>query len=42
MPQISKPLTDSQIKQAKPRAKEFKLSDGKGLFLRVRPSGSKD
>jgi integrase len=42
MPKIVKPLTDSQIKQAKPKEKEFKLSDGEGLFLRVRPSGSKD
>ncbi len=34
-------LTDSALKAAKPRVKEFKLSDGKGLFLAVRPNGQK-
>ena len=28
-------LTDSKIKQAKAEAKDYKLSDGKGLFLLV-------
>jgi integrase len=35
------PLTDKAIRNAKPRAKPFKLSDGGGLFLLVQPSGSK-
>lgn len=35
------PLTDTEIKKAKPRDKEYELSDGDGLMLRVRPSGSK-
>ncbi|MSQ54597.1 MAG: DUF4102 domain-containing protein [Betaproteobacteria bacterium] len=35
------PLTDTRIKQAKPRAKPYKLVDGEGLFLLVNPNGSK-
>lgn len=35
------PLTNTEIKQAKPREKIFKLSDGKGLQLRVKPNGNK-
>jgi len=34
-------LTDMQVSKAKPKAKDFKLSDSNGLFLLVRPSGSK-
>jgi hypothetical protein len=34
-------LTDIAIKAARPRAKPFKLSDGKGMFLLVNPSGSR-
>ena len=34
-------LTDKAIRNAKPKAKPFKLSDGGGLFLLVQPSGSK-
>ena len=34
-------LTDSKIKQAKPEAKDYKLSDGKGLFLLVTKAGAK-
>jgi integrase len=34
-------LNDLQVRRAKPKAKDFKLSDSKGLFLLVRPSGSK-
>lgn len=36
-----KPLTDYQIKQAKIQEKEYTLTDGQGLLLRVRPSGVK-
>jgi hypothetical protein len=39
--QASMPLTDLRIKRAKPRAKHFKLSDGAGLQLVVRPSGGR-
>lgn len=35
------PLTDTQIRQAKPRSKPYHLTDGKGMFLVVKPSGSK-
>lgn len=35
------PLTSTQIKQAKPQEKEYILSDGDGLQLKVKPSGSK-
>lgn len=41
MTRITKPLTNTQIKQAKPRDKEYNLSDGGGLMLRIRPTGSK-
>lgn len=34
-------LTDTAIRNAKPREKPFKLGDGGGLFLLVQPSGSK-
>jgi len=35
------PLTNTQVKQAKPRDKEYSLADGDGLALRVKPNGSK-
>lgn len=35
------PLSDTQIKQAKPRDKDYELSDGGGLMLKVRKSGTK-
>lgn len=35
------PLSDTAIRNAKPREKPFKLSDSGGLFLLVQPSGSK-
>ncbi|MFL5241532.1 MAG: tyrosine-type recombinase/integrase [Gemmataceae bacterium] len=34
-------LTDATVRNAKPTAKPFKLSDGGGLFLLVQPSGGK-
>lgn len=34
-------LNNTQIKQAKPKDKEYNLSDGQGLALRIRPNGSK-
>jgi hypothetical protein len=42
MPKVATPLTDAQIKRAKPKEKEYKLNDGSGLSLRVRVSGTKD
>lgn len=34
-------LTNNEIKNAKPREKAYKLSDGDGLFLLIAPNGSK-
>lgn len=41
MARTTRPLTDTEVKQAKPKEKEYNLADGKGLYLRVKPSGSK-
>jgi hypothetical protein len=35
------PLTNTEVKQAKPKDKIYKLGDGSGLQLRVKPNGSK-
>jgi integrase len=35
------PLTATEVKQAKVKDKEYKLADGGGLKLRVRPNGTK-
>ena len=35
------PLTDVQVRQARPKEKEYKLSDERGLLLVVRPTGAK-
>ena len=35
------PLTDRQIKNAKPAAKAYKLADGRGFYLQVTPAGGK-
>lgn len=34
-------LTDISIRNAKPRAKPYKMGDERGLFLLVQPSGGK-
>ena len=41
MARTTKPLTDTEIKQAKPREREYSLADGGGLNLRIKPIGSK-
>jgi len=41
MPKIIKPLTDTGINNAKPKAKTYELSDGDGLMLRIKTSGAK-
>ena len=33
------PLTDTAIRQAKPTDKPFKLADGGGMYLLVKPTG---
>ena len=35
------PITDTAVRNAKPRAKPYKLADGGGLFLLVTPAGGK-
>ena len=34
-------LTDARCRTAKPKPKPYKLPDGKGLYLEVKPSGVK-
>ncbi|MFK5915586.1 MAG: integrase domain-containing protein [Woeseiaceae bacterium] len=41
MARTTKPLTNTEVKQAKPKEKIYTLSDGDGLQLRVKPNGSK-
>ncbi|PJG82164.1 tyrosine-type recombinase/integrase [Caviibacterium pharyngocola] len=41
MPKITKQLTDTEIKKAKPQEKDITLTDGNGLFLLILPSGAK-
>ena len=41
MARIITPLNSTKIDKAKPQEKEFTLSDGKGLYLLVKPNGAK-
>lgn len=41
MPKKVVPLTDTQVKNAKPKDKPYKLADGGGMYLEVTPTGSK-
>ncbi len=41
MPKRILPLSDAKVKNAKPKAKNYKLTDGGGLFLLVTTSGGK-
>ena len=34
-------LSEAQVKGAKPKSKKYMLNDGRGLYLRVDPSGRK-
>ena len=34
-------LTDTHIRNAKPKAKSYKLSDGGGMYLLVKPDGAR-
>ena len=34
-------LTELTIKQSKPKDKQYKITDGEGMFLRIYPNGSK-
>ncbi|WP_270806551.1 phage integrase central domain-containing protein [Aeromonas sp. QDB62] len=41
MPRITRPLSPTEIKAAKPKEKEYTLCDGAGLELVIKPNGSK-
>jgi hypothetical protein len=41
MPRKVTPLSDSVIKTAKPQEKLYKLTDGQGLYLEIKPNDSK-
>ena len=41
MARTTKPLSDTKIRQAKPKGKEYTLSDGGGLLLRIKPNDNK-
>jgi len=41
MARVTKPLTNTEVKQSKPKEKEYNLVDGGWLALRVKPNGSK-
>ncbi|WP_137168096.1 integrase domain-containing protein [Salinimonas lutimaris] len=41
MPRNVTGLNATQVKQAKPKDREYNLADGKGLSLRIKPNGSK-
>ena len=41
MPRYTNPLTDTDIRNATPQSKLYKLFDGGGLFLLVTPAGGK-
>ncbi len=41
MAKVTLRLTDTQLRNAKPKEKEYNLSDGQGLQCRIKPSGKK-
>jgi len=41
MPKLISPLSDIQLRNAKPAEKAYKLSDGGGLYVEIMPNGSK-
>ncbi|NBI13758.1 integrase arm-type DNA-binding domain-containing protein [[Haemophilus] felis] len=41
MARITKQLTNTEVDKAKPKDKDYTLSDGKGLYLLIKPSGAK-
>ena len=41
MARTTRPLSNTEIKNAKPREKEYNLADGDGLALRIKPNASK-
>ena len=41
MPRIATPLSDTKIKRAKPKDKMYKMFDGEGLYIEIKPTGRK-
>lgn len=41
MPRLATPLSDLQCRTAKPRERAYKLFDGGGMYLFVKPNGVK-
>lgn len=41
MARITKPLTNTEIERAKPKGKDYTLSDGQGLYLLIKPTGAR-
>lgn len=41
MPKIAAPLTDIQLKNAKPKERAYKLADCGSMYLEATPTGSK-
>ncbi|MFZ6744981.1 tyrosine-type recombinase/integrase [Undibacterium sp. JH2W] len=41
MPKLAIPLTDTKIRNAKPKEKTYTLADGGGMYLEIAPTGSK-
>jgi hypothetical protein len=41
MARLTKPLSNNEIKQAKPKEKDYNLNDGQGLSVLIRTSGTK-
>jgi hypothetical protein len=41
MPRTVKPLTDTEIKNSKLKDKDYKLSDGQGLYFVIKKNNSK-
>ena len=41
MPRQVAPLTNTQVTKAKPKEREYNLADGQGLYVRIKPNGSK-
>jgi hypothetical protein len=41
MPKICTPLTDTAVRNAKPREQTYTLGDGEGMYLEVMPNGTK-
>jgi hypothetical protein len=41
MPRITTPLTDTEVKKAKSKEKDYKLTDGQGLYILIKKNGNK-